>query len=58
MGYSDYGHYKVFDFNKHKCLWSRDITISEGKFMELNPKHLNPDNDQNTYPIPLKTLEI
>lgn len=41
IGYSDHNHYRLWDFQNHKPIWSRDVTILEGKF--LRPKGINSD---------------
>jgi len=32
VGYSDYNHYKIWDPNRQKCLWTRDLIICENEF--------------------------
>ena len=45
IGYSDYNHYKLWDFNKRTSLWSRDVTIAENQFIkpikEIQPARNN-----------------
>jgi hypothetical protein len=48
IGYNQYNHYKLWDLNKNKALWSRDVTILENSFLEPQPNHPIP-RDLNQY---------
>ena len=51
VGYSDYNHYKLWDYKKHKCFWSRDVTICENEFLKnsKSPKNPSPTNNIDIY---------
>jgi hypothetical protein len=48
VGYNEYNHYKLWDYNKFKCLWSRDVTICENSFRSGQPK-TSPIKLSNNY---------
>ena len=55
IGYSDYNHYKLWDYKKRKAFWSRDVTICENQFIEHKDKidlhtDLNKDKDLHLDP--------
>lgn len=42
IGYSEYNHYKLWDYKRQRSLWSRDITICENKFLDRPPRNIYP----------------
>ena len=65
VGYNEYNHYKLWDYNRRQCLWSRDVTISENSFRPGQPKPnplepinfsgSNTENSTITDPIELES---
>ena len=43
MGYSDYIHYKLYNIKLRRTIWTRDIVILEGKFLDAHPKDIPED---------------
>lgn len=41
IGYNDTNHYKLWDLNRQRTLWSRDVEILEGTYIK-------PDNDKGS----------
>jgi hypothetical protein len=47
IGYSEHKHYKLYDIQLRKPVWSRDPTILEGKFLNTTKMAMNKPIDMN-----------
>ena len=45
IGYNDTNHYKLWDLNKQRSLWSRDVEILEGSYNTQIKDNKNPEDN-------------